>query len=87
MALLEAMATKLAVVSFACPCGPKEIVSDGNDGLLVTNGDVQEMADKICYLIEHEDQRKLMADNAKEKANLYSVDNIMQRWIDLFERL
>lgn len=87
MALLEAMATKLAVVSFACPCGPRDIVSDGNDGLLVTNGDVQELAEKICYVIEHEDQRKLMADNAKVKAKLYSVENIMQRWLELFESL
>ena len=87
MALLEAMATKLAVVSFACPCGPKDIISDGNDGVWVTNGDIQELADKICYLIENEEERKSMAENAKLKAMQYSVDNIMHRWIRLFESL
>ena len=87
MALLEAMATKLAVVSFACPCGPKDIISDGNDGVLVTNEDIQELADKICYFIEHEEERKSMAENAKLKAMQYSVDNIMHRWIRLFESL
>ena len=87
MALLEAMATKLAVVSFACPCGPKDIISDGNDGVLVTNEDIQELADKICYLIENEEERKSMAENAKLKAMQYSVDNIMHRWIRLFESL
>ena len=87
MALLEAMATKLAVVSFACPCGPNDIISDGIDGLLVKNGDIQELADKICYLIEHEEERKCMAEKAKLKAKRYSVDNIMHRWIELFESL
>ena len=87
MALLEAMATKLAVVSFACPCGPKDIIYDGNDGVWVTNGDIQELADKICYFIEHEEERKSMAENAKLKAMQYSVDNIMHRWIRLFESL
>ena len=87
MALLEAMATKLAVVPFACPCGPKDIISDGNDGVLVTNEDIQELADKICYLIENEEERKSMAENAKLKAMQYSVDNIMHRWIRLFESL
>lgn len=87
MALLEAMATKLAVVSFACPCGPKDIISDGNDGVLVTNEDIQELADKICHLIENEEERKSMAENAKLKAMQYSVDNIMHRWIRLFESL
>ena len=87
MALLEAMATKRAVVSFACPCGPKDIISDGNDGVLVTNEDIQELADKICYFIEHEEERKSMAENAKLKAMQYSVDNIMHRWIRLFESL
>lgn len=87
MVLLEAMATKLPVVSFACPCGPRDIISDGKDGILVENGNVQELADKICYLIENEDIRKEMATNAVEKAKLYSVDVIMKKWLDLFESI
>lgn len=87
MALLEAMATKLAVVSFACPCGPSDIISDGTNGLLAKNGDIQELATKLCYLIEHEEDRKCMAENAKTRASDYSVDNIMRKWIELFESL
>ena len=53
----------------------------------MTNEDIQELADKICYLIENEEERKSMAENAKLKAMQYSVDNIMHRWIRLFESL
>lgn len=87
MVLLEAMATKLPAVSFACPCGPRDIISDGEDGILVENDNVLELADKICYLIENEDIRKNMARNAVEKAKLYSVDAIMKKWLDLFESI
>lgn len=87
MVLLEAMATKLPAVSFACPCGPRDIISDGKDGILVENDNVLELADKICYLIENEDIRMDMARNAVEKAKLYSVDAIMKKWLDLFESI
>lgn len=87
MVLLEAMATKLPAVSFACPCGPRDIISDGEDGILVENDNVLELADKICYLIENEDIRMDMARNAVEKAKLYSVDAIMKKWLDLFESI
>lgn len=87
MVLLEAMATKLPAVSFACPCGPRDIISDGEDGILVENDNVLELADKICYLIENEDIRMDMARNAVEKAKLYSVDVIMKKWLDLFESI
>jgi len=87
MVLLEAMATRLPAVSFACPCGPRDIISDGKDGILVENDNVLELADKICYLIENEDIRKNMARNAVEKAKLYSVDAIMKKWLDLFESI
>lgn len=87
MVLLEAMATRLPAVSFACPCGPRDIISDGKDGILVENGNVQELADKICYLIENEDIRRDIAKNTIEKAKLYSVDVIMKKWLELFESI
>ena len=87
LVLIEAMATKLPVVSFACPYGPRAIVSDGEDGILVDDGNVPLLADKICYLIEHEAERMRMGENAKLKASRYHVDDIMRRWIDLFDGL
>lgn len=87
MALLEAMATKLPAVSFACPCGPGDIISDGKDGFLVENGNIQKFAESLCYLMSHDNERKRMGENAILKAEQYRLDGIMQKWIRLFESL
>lgn len=87
MVIVEAMSCGIPPVAFDCPWGPRQIITDSKDGILVENGNVQDFADKICYLIENEDIRKNMARNAVEKAKLYSVDAIMKKWLDLFESI
>ena len=85
--LLEAMSCGVPVVSFACPCGPRDIVHDGIDGLLVSNGDTGQLAVKINYLIENNDERKQMGLHAKENAKRYDITGIGQRWKNVFEKL
>lgn len=87
LVLGEAMATGLPVVSFRCPCGPEDIISDGVDGILVENGNQQKLAHAICYLIEHDNQRKKFGIEGKKKAMNYHEDCIMQKWIELFNKL
>ena len=87
MVIIEAMACGLPPVSFACPCGPRDIIQDGKDGLLVENGNVSELAEKICFLIEHEDKRKCMGAKARRNVNRFKIENIGQQWEKLFEEV
>ena len=87
LVLLEAMSVGLPPVAFACPCGPRDIVTDKVDGILAENGNVQELADGICFYIEHPDKRKEYGRKATLKAQQFSQDIIMQKWVDLFESL
>jgi len=87
LVITEAMACGIPAVSFACPCGPKDIIKDRIDGLLVENGNIQELADKICYLIEHEDIRKEMGKQARINVGRFKIENIALQWKKLFDSL
>lgn len=87
MVIAEAMACGVPPVSFACPCGPRDIIRDGEDGLLVEQGNIPELAQKICYLIENEGIRKKMGKQARINIERLKVENIMNQWKELFESL
>ena len=79
LALLEAMAKGLAVVSFDC-AGPREVIEHGVDGLLVPGGDVPALAQAICALIVSDDLRRRLGEAARRKAAAYERDAVAARW-------
>lgn len=87
MVIIEAMKCGVPTVSFACPCGPKDIITEGKDGFLVKNGNTQQLAERICYLIEHDEERKEMGRNAIETAKKYDINEIGKQWVRLFNNL
>ncbi len=87
MVLLESMAYGLPIVSFACKCGPKDIITDGKDGLLIEEGNIPALAEGIIKLICDERLRKQMGKAAYLKAQSYSEEIIMKKWQELFHSL
>lgn len=87
LVLIEAMTNGLPCISFDCPYGPSDIITDGEDGFLIHNGDIQAMADKICYLIENEEVRKEMGRKAHQSAMRYAPENIMPMWDKFFNEI
>lgn len=87
LVLAEAMSAGLPVVSFACPCGPRDIVTDGYDGLLVDNGDIHALSEAICWMIEHDAERREFGKHAVQSARRYEEGRIMRQWVDMFDSL
>lgn len=87
MVLLEAMNCGLPVVSFNCPVGPRELVSDGVDGLLVPELDVDALAAGIIRLIEDEELRRTLSKAALQKAAEYGPEVVTAAWEDLYGAL
>ena len=87
MVLPEAMSCGLPVVAFDCPYGPADIITNGDDGFLVRNRDIQQFVDKVCVLIENEELRKKMGLKGIKTAERYKKDLIMPIWKTLFEKL
>lgn len=87
MVLIEAISCGLPVVSYACPCGPKDIITDGIDGFLVPEGDETILAERICRLIEDEELRNRMGAASFERSKDFAIDKIIPMWMNLFEEL
>ena len=85
LVLVEAMACGLPVVSFDCPAGPDEIITDGVDGLLVPSGDVQALAVKLMALMADEDLRQRLGKQARQTAQRYNMLAVANQWRTLFE--
>lgn len=87
MVLLEAFSYGVPVVSFACKCGPKDLIQDGVNGFLIPEGDIDSFADKVSMILGDEMLRKHFGDAAYLSAKRYTEDEIMSQWIHLFEAL
>ena len=87
MVLLEAMSCGIPCVSFDCDYGPREIINDGVNGLLVDNGNINKLAQSILWMTEHHKERLLMGERAKNSVKRYQTDNVMQSWVALFDSL
>jgi glycosyltransferase involved in cell wall biosynthesis len=84
-ALVEAMANGLAAVSFDCPSGPREIIRDGVDGLLVPAQDLDRLADAMGLLMSDEIERKRLATKATEVRQRFSSQAVGEAWDKVFQ--
>lgn len=87
MVLIEAMSCSVPVISFDCPNGPKDIITNKEDGFLIENGNVNEFAKKLKSLMENENLRKKMGTKGKENAKRYEARKIVNIWDELFKNL
>ena len=84
LVLLEAMSCGVPCISFDCPNGPSDIISQGENGILVPYADINKLAESIEWMIKHNKDRQKMSENARNTAHSYTQDLIMPQWISLF---
>lgn len=85
--IIEAMACGAAVVATDCEYGPGEIITDGENGLLVPTGDEIQLAKAIETLIRDKSFRIRLSRNGKRRSLDFSCDKIVSQYADLFKSL
>lgn len=87
LVLIEAMSCGLPIVSYACQCGPKDLIEHGKNGFLCEVNDETKLAEYICSIIEDEKLRIKMGQASKKKSEEFSIEKIATQWINLFQTL
>ena len=83
MVMIEAMACGVPTVCFDFLCGPRDIIANGINGIIVPEGDLQALATAMQQLMEHPEQLARLSEQAKRISEEFSQEVIMKRW-DLF---
>ena len=87
MVLLEAQSVGLPAVSYACSSGPRDIITDGEDGFLVPLYDEATFAERLSTLMRDEALRTRMGKAAEVASHRYDLEVIMPQWLELFSTL
>ena len=78
--LLESLSAGVPVVSFDCPTGPSEMIIHGENGFLVTLGDIAGFADAVCRICSDNELRSYLAAAARKVAEKFAEEKVMQLW-------
>lgn len=87
MVLLEALGCGLPVVSFDCPHGPRDLIDDGRNGVLVPPEDPRALGAAINRLIADPALRRRLGDAGSETARSHDRQSVADRWERLFADL
>lgn len=87
LVLPEAMSCGLPVVAFDCPYGPADIITDGVDGFLIKDRNIDEYVNKVCLLMDDVSLRLKMGQAGIVSSQRYTAERIMPMWKQLFEQV
>lgn len=81
--LIEAMLNGIPVMAFHY-VGVDDIIENGVDGYVVPFGDVDAYAERLRLMIESEEDRMRLSENARKSVHKFDKDKVMQLWTSLF---
>jgi glycosyltransferase involved in cell wall biosynthesis len=87
MVLLEASSFGLPIISFDCQTGPSEIIQDGFNGFLVPLYNINIFVERMIKLQNDYEIFEQFSKNIYETSEKYMLNNIVPKWIDVFESM
>ncbi len=85
--IMEAMACGIPAISFDCDNGPRNIITEGEDGLLAKKENVTDLAIKMSTLIENHNLRIRMGEKAHENMKKYNAEKASKQYLNFLETL
>jgi len=85
--ILEAMACGVPVIATDCPFGPREIISNMNNGILVPVSDEVALMEAFKKVIEDHDLRTKLIDGARKCLIDFSTEKMVKQYEDVFLKI
>ena len=87
LTLTEAQQMGVVPIAFDTYASLREIITDGNDGVIITEGDVDGYVLRMKELMRDDALRQYMAKQAIHSSYRFSQEKIAQKWKTLFDQL
>lgn len=91
MTMIEAQTFGLPVISMDFDTGPRDIISNGTDGYIITGKNIKTVkilfSKKILELLNDKEKLKLLNKNALKAAGRFSEEEIIKKWLYILEEL
>lgn len=83
LTFLEARNFYIPIVSFDIPTGPREIVNNGQDGILIEAFDIDKMVYELGSLLEDYELQVKLSDGITHSEDIFDKNNLVSLWKSL----
>ena len=87
MTMIEAQSFGLPILSYDYDTGPSDIIADGENGILVTDGDAERMKAALLSVMRDDGKAEKMSEAAFYASERFEAKKIYARWNELVEKL
>lgn len=87
MAINEALASGVPVISYDTCFGPSEIITDGEDGFIIPKGNFEKLSQKALVLLNDRNLRMQFSKNAILNMKRYDIGHVSKLWSEVIHKL
>lgn len=80
MTMIEALSAGLPMISFDFKCGPRDLLTEGENGFIISNWNLNDMKDRILQLINDEELRIKFAKNSGMNLHELELPYVLEQW-------
>lgn len=80
--LIESLSHGTPVISYNVDCGPSEIIINNKNGYLISDGDIEEFANKM---ITFDNENNFKLDDIKDSTKQFDPHDIIEKWSNVLQ--